>query len=525
MSGLNNISKGQVCPICGHKDWCGNREDYTYGHIWLCHRYDGRRDHVGLVEKQYGGKENGKKFANEYCIVDGVDGRYVLIPNNHSSVSSSNFQKYEEWYNFVQRSLQEFEEKNAAYCAEHGYTYQKRSLFTIDGVEEQTTNYVYVPMQRIKWKMDETVIEPLPNEILDKVLREWLECMVLCDWHRKKLMTEWDVSQKPEVAKVFAPEKIFDSWAIKTMPPDDKVRAEASAYYKIHTGGPTRKELVRRLILICKKHGLESPAGIPGLYFDKEEETWKILSRSGIIFPVYDVHGRIYRFRIGVDTPDVYGSLEGQSGTFHFYRDTWYFDRDDKGVNEKSKVAWRYGSSRNLIKLNHKGLPDGKPNGKYVNFSSYKEKRIEDTHTITNHFFLGCQCGGCVSVYRPKGGNAQIVWFTEGEKKAMVIAAVLNCTVVCLPGVSSYGKVFSTDGGGSIVEVLKQQGMRMAVVAYDADKESNDAVSRAEEKLLNELWRSGIQMLSTTEWHGEFGKGMDDMLLDGAMPDFRRVSF
>ncbi|MCM1233563.1 MAG: DUF3854 domain-containing protein [Ruminococcus flavefaciens] len=522
MASLTRIAKGQVCPICEHKDWCGHRDDNTYGHIWLCHRYDGRVNHLAVVTKRYGGKE-GKEYSDEYRIVDGQDGMYVLLPNNKGC---TNFQKYEDWYNYIQGMLQEFERKNQEYCSEHHLSYRPRSSFVIDGCEKFDSHYEYAAPQHTRWKLDPAIIQPLPHGTLDKIFREWLQCMELCKWHRKKLMLEWDVSNKPAVAKVFCPDTIFDNWMIRTLPPDDDIRASAPGYYKLTTGGPTRRELISRLLQICQSNGLASPAGVPGLYLDTESNMWKIHAGSGIVFPVYDADGCIYRLRIGVDTPRIKGTLNGRDGTYRFYRDTWYFDREGKPAGEKSVIAWRYGSSQNLIRLNRKGLPDGKADGKYINLSSYADKQIEETHTITNQYYLGCLCGGCVSVYRPKGGSPQIVWITEGEKKAMVIAAFFNCTVVCLPGVSSYMRAFEpVEGGVSVVEALINAGAKMAIVAFDADKDTNQAVQKAEEGLLKQLWDAGFRMLNATEWHKEFGKGQDDALLDGAMPDFRPVTF
>ena len=521
---LRRIARGQVCPICGHKDWCGDRDDNTYGHIWLCHRYDGRVDHVGVVKKLYGGKD-AKEVTNTYTIVDGSDGRYVLIPNSGNK-SCSNFYRYEEWYNYIQGNLQEFERKNAEYASEHGYDYKKRSSFEVDGCEERDEGYVFVPVKREKWKMDPEIVEPLNHDTLNQIFREWLPCFILSRWHYRKLMKEWDVSDKPGVAEVFDPRMIFDTWMIKTMPPEDHIRSTAPDFYKMLAEGPTRKQLMDCLVKICAKLGLSSPAGIPGIYYDTKKDEWKMLSRSGIIYPVYDAQGRIYRLRIGVDFPDVEGLLNGKEGIFRFWKDTWFFDRDDKPFGEKSVIAWKYGNSRNLISLSAKGLPPGKSKGKYVNFSSFVEQRIEEAHLITNKYKYGCQCGGSISVYRPKNGKTRVVWITEGEKKAMVMAAVLGCTVICLPGVSSYARIFEpVEEGESVFETLVREGAIMFVVAFDADKEQNSDVKKAEDGLTRELWSHGARMINVTEWHGEFGKGMDDMLLEGAMPDFRQITF
>lgn len=519
MGKYKTIRANERCPICGHAGWCAVKDDPELGTLRWCHRYTGGASSEAIVKKVYG---KDKVYEDHYSLVGGTDGRmYVVYPTKNQDGGAA-FQEYDFWFASVQEKLRKFEEENMTYCKEKGYTYKPKSSFTIDGIEKSDSGFVFVPPTKVEWK-EEGIIEPLDHATLDRVLRKWLKHFVLAPCHKEKLMKEWDVSDKPNLKGVFDPERIFKQWCIKTLPPEDKVRIEASEYYRTHTAGPMRSELIAHLLRICKEEGLESPAGIPGVYYNPKIGQWDILSRSGIILPVVDVNGRMYRFRIGVDTSDVSGEFKGQKGTYRFYKDMWFFEREGKPKEEKGILVWKYGRE-SLIKLNGKGLPPGKPTAKYVNFSSYSEIKDNENHTITNRFQYGCQSGGCLSVYRPEDQPPVAVWFTEGEKKSMVIAEHSKATVVCLPGVNSFAKAFEpVEGGMSTVETLIEEGAVAAVVAFDADKAENARVQASEDALVERLKGSGFKVVSVVDWHEEFGKGIDDTLLAGGRVDPRVV--
>lgn len=511
------LRANQTCPICGSKGWCAIDEATNLGTLRWCQRYKGGYDSEAVVKMVYG---KDKEYEDHYQLKGGADGRmYVIVPTKSENGGGA-FQEYDFWYATIQDKLRRFEDKNKAYCEEKGYAYKPKSSFTIDGIEKTDSNFVYVAPEKIKWT-EVDIIKPLSHDILDMVLRKWLPYFTLSPWHEKKLLKEWDVTDKPYLKGVFSPDEMFGRWHLKTLPPEDKVRREAAEFYKIHTAGPTRAQLIEKLLEICKNVGLETPAGIPGIYFNDKINNWDFLSRSGIIFPVIDVNGKMYRFRIGVDTPDVNGELRGVKGTYRFYKDTWYFEREGKPREEKSIVAWRYGAKEALIQLNSKELPPGKPNAKYVNFSSFSELKDNENHTITNRFKNGCQCGNCLAVYRPTDDPPVGVWFTEGEKKSMVIAAFNKSAVVCLPGVNSYGKAFEPveEGMMSTVESLVSEGALAAVVAFDADKAENPRVQASEDALVERLKTAGFKMVSVVDWQEEYGKGIDDLLLQGGRVD------
>lgn len=467
-----NVNKIHPCPICGKPDMCFSNDRGTDGIFRVCGRI--RQD-----------------------MVNGHDGRlYKRLPSKTHST-------YSVYVDYEQDRIRA-EARRKEWCIANGKKYVPK-----DGIP--VCDSIGVTYEEV-WTYDGSIISPLPHKVLDEVLSAWVkECLTLADCHYRLLMKEWRGNKE-------AAETIFRTWPIRTMPPDDEERRKAASYYHSHTGGPTRKVLTEGLLQICKRAGLPSPAGIPGIYQDKDGK-WQISARSGILYPVYNVDGLLYRLRIGADTPNVQGKLSGQDGEYHFYGGCWWFDRRDKPMKEKSVLAWKYGNLHNLIELNWKGIPPGKPNGKYVNFSSYSEKKDYEKHVITNFYNNGCRSGSCISVYRPPNARKGIFWITEGEKKGMVIATILGVIVVCVPGVNSFRKLFEpVEGRRSIVDTLVAEGAVMAVVAYDADKATNEMVSKAEEELLKDLC-SRLRFVGKAEWNKAFGKGLDDSLMDGVRPN------
>ena len=471
-----NVTKMQPCPICGKPDMC-------FSDI----RTDGMKVRVcGRIARD---------------MVAGYDGKtYKKLP----SKSSSAYSQYVDAMEDLVRS----EERRKKWCMEHGYRFVPK-----EGVDLSAADLA--PVEEV-WERSQEIAEPLPNAVLDAVLRPWMEeDLVLSDAHKRKLLSEWKVNQA-------AADEIFATWPIRTLPAEDSWREAAPSYYAARGEGPTRKMLIQALEKRCSDAGLDSPKGIPGVCQDEKTGAWMFASKSGILFPAYDIRGNLYRIRIGTDYPSVSGELGKVPGTFRFWRDAWFFDRDGKPKEEKGILAWKYGARETRVKLNAKGLPPGKPDGKYVNMSSFREWKDYESHLIINRYKNGCQSGSPISIYRPKGAKPGIFWITEGEKKAMVISVILQVTVICVPGVNQLKVLFEKNGGKSIVEILKDEGYRIAVSAYDADKAENAMVAKAEVALVENLFRyfkTGI-----ASWNKAFGKGLDDSLLMGSRPSVDLVN-
>ena len=347
--------------------------------------------------------------------------------------------------------------------------------------------------------------KPLSNEELDQRYRAFLSMLVLEDYHRENLEKEW-------VTPVSDVMDIIPAYSIKSIPPADKYRFGN----RLELRNPTRKNVVSRLV---KQFG--DLRGIPlfymrsGEYWDAkpEAERWDIAFRNGgILFPCYDTQGRIYRLRVKDDLP----VMEVKKGKHSPYKGKYgaflrTFDKEGK------KMCYFYPEEGERFEVPF-GDAYGKVSGKYKNLSSFAEKQVNGK--IVNAFKFGTRSGSPCSVYQRFTTRTDIVYLTEGEKKAMVCNRVKGATCVSLPGVNSYNLLFNPDvmGGKSIYDYLVEKGAKYFCLCYDADKEQNETVLAAEQAFANALYEhskgTGIKIM-ISQWRSEYEKGLDDILLSG----------
>lgn len=331
----------------------------------------------------------------------------------------------------------------------------------------------------------------LANKKLDAIYRAMLQMLTLEEWHKESLLREWK-------SPVYDVSGLIDTYIIRSLPPKDTGRPKGK--------NPTRKALVGRLFDMFG--GLE---GVPGFYrrsgeyWDNkpEKEKWTIaFPNSGMIFPCYDQDGYMYRIRVRDDLPDLevkenyHKPYKGMYGAFHRYQDYRSGEIICQFIpkeNPQERVICRPEEAY------------GKPRGKYKNFSS-------------TDLDGGCGSGSPISLYTLPGDNNTIALITEGEKKAMVGNGVKHIPCVSLPGVGAYNLLFS----GSMYEFLKNRGVRIWIVCYDADKSSNKNVRACEDSLCAELKRRGEKVF-IGEWSEKFSKGLDDILLEGVELSLRPV--
>ena len=98
----------------------------------------------------------------------------------------------------------------------------------------------------------------------------------------------------------------------------------------------------------------------------------------------------------------------------------------------------------------------------------------------------------------------------------MVLNEILRCPVVALPGVQTYSKLFEEENQSdkSMVQFLIEKGMQYMVIVYDADKRVNETVLASESNAIQMCKENGVSTL-IGEWNPAFGKGADDMLIQG----------
>ena len=115
---------------------------------------------------------------------------------------------------------------------------------------------------------------------------------------------------------------------------------------------------------------------------------------------------------------------------------------------------------------------------------------------------LGTSTGVLVHLAK---ANDRVLWVTEGELKADIIALVKGYDALSVPGVDTWPL--------ALAFILKQ-GYRKVIIAMDMDKylPKHESVLNAQVQLSNELRKEGIEV-AIAEWDLQHGKGVDDLLL------------
>lgn len=297
----------------------------------------------------------------------------------------------------------------------------------------------------------EGLSDPLPDERLDKIYRMFLSLLELNPMHKEYLLREkW-------------PEKLIKMSLARSLPSAKEYRNKASF---VDRKALSRKEIAEELV---KEFG--TLEGVPG-FFVKDGQ-WTCAGKQGLLFPLYNRKGEIFRLRIRVDYPD----------------------RDE----------------------------NGKIKNKYHNFSSFREERKEDG-TLYNYYSRGTQAKSHVGFYNQFTKDTYAVYITEGEKKSLVANYVLGQPVLCVPGVNSFGKLFEPDASGvSMIDHAINLGAKVFIVAYDSDKSVNAKVLECETALVERLKEKKVQ-IGLAYWNIGFGKGLDDILGTGIRPNYSVVT-
>lgn len=462
------------CYICGKKDWCYWLD---YGHTGILHYCHRVHDEEILA--------NGRTYIAK------------------KEVSGCTVYEDTEQY---ERNLEEW---IASKEGENGFKKRKilpkkRTLTLPAKQEEKKRVYEKYPVASSKR--------------LDEVYRYFLSLLVLENWHEKLLRDEWN---SPVFKNLY--EFLIGLWTIKTLPPNDYVRFASKIPYK----NLSRKSIMERMI---RKFG--TLEGVPGFY-QKEDSTWSCYYLAGMVFPCYNTNGQIIRLRIRDDFPVIKKAVyKGNQGEYRYECTEkevgWFFCMESE--EEKILVSGFNritGKAVRDVSLNKNGQPPGEVDGKYKNFTSYKEKDIEEDNLIRviNYYNKGTKSGSPISLYMKKGDDIRTVYITEGEKKAMVINAFTGCPVISLPGVATYNKLFEPQEeiGLSIMDVLKAAGVINVVLMYDADKRSNENVSFNEKQAMAQILVHGF-VLWVGEWLQYFGKGSDDCYITGVKPVLHRIT-
>lgn len=442
-----SVTRNRPCPICGKEDWCGYYpfSDPINGIYVMCNRYQGDNN------------------------VDGRDGRqYVYVGRSHSGMA-----KFEEYGQYL--------EHTRVYKEKRGYKNQieKDNPMVFKTREEDFFTQ--------KPKKENLILPQTPHQ-LHTIYQRMQQLLVLEDIHREYLYDQgWD-------------ETMIETYHIVSFPVEDRLRKMYHSYegYK----NITRAKLAEILI---QEFGSDALFGVPGAYQESDGK-WTFFGYSGILFPMYDMDGYIYRLRIRMDFRDTNASIRYDKKTNrHYVKET---DGTRYFVSMKGKYTEDAKGNKHF--LNKKG--------KYRTLSSFIEDKSKKEQGIHANLLLnGCGSGNELSMYLPPNADTRIWYITEGEPKGAFSAHALNAPVITIPGVNSFSLVLKPE----VIDKMQQYGMMAVAVAFDADKKENVAVLGYEQKLLAGLKEAGVKMLFTVEWDGANGKGLDDNLAGGGKIGFK----
>lgn len=333
----------------------------------------------------------------------------------------------------------------------------------------------------------------------NEVYKAFLSLLKVESKHFNKLRAEWGDETIRRI----------DRWGIRSLPPIDFYRFKSREKYI----SLSRKNIMEQLV---KRVG--PPEYVPGFY--EVNGTWTCTGLSGIVYPLYDLKGRIAYLRIANDYPDVRGEYNGREVTFsHKWTSggehLWTFLND-----EKKEV---FPAS---LKLKPEGIPYGKTANKYLNFNSCSEATYEKDNVVYtyNEKSKGARAGSHPGLFATKGDSYRIVDATEGEKKSIINNEITHHPTICLPGVGCWGMLFDANegvDGKSWFDVLVERGMKQINILYDADKYENERVMNAEQSFVSELLKYPQILVCVGEWSTAWEeKGLDDILLSGIMPRY-----
>lgn len=430
--GMTSVSRKNPCPICGHTDWCGYLPTTNYpGHIVICMR----------------SKDN----AN----VHGYDGKsYVFL-----GTSKTGNNVYEEYEQHLQRKEQ--------WKIENGYTNHNKK-------------------KKIRFSAPTTYTSPsknddvLPNSVAPKapdklhpIYSRLQELLVLEDFHKEYLYSNgWT-------------DEMINHYHVVSFPLEDNLRRRYHSFenYK----NPFREEVAQSLI---SEFGSDCLLGVPGAFM--QGNNWTFYGHSGILFPMYDQDGSLFRLRIRMD-----------------FRDTVYPIRTEW---ESGRYYYKDGENKYYVCMKgiYKKEPDGSETlmpskGKYRTLASC----IESKDNIRKNLLeKGCASKNEASLYMPPNANKQLWYITEGEPKGAFSAFKLGAPFYTIPGVNSYSLLLKPE----TIEHMRKNGMQGIAIAFDADKHQNQAVMKYEKMLIDGFKELGIKNLFTVEWDGTVGKGIDDLL-------------
>ena len=361
--------------------------------------------------------------------------------------------------------------------------YEERTQYELLRKKKTGMNYSHIskPQKRELKPVDQIV--PKNNENCSSIYTYMQNLLILDPAHKAYLHSQgWT-------------DELIEKHHIVSFPEEDSLRVKYHNRYR--TRNITRARLAD---LILQKFGSNSLEGIPGAYLKGEQ--WTFAGPSGLVFPMYDLDGNTFRLRIRKDFSDIDATVI-TSGQDRFY----YAEGKKYFISMKGVYFVTPGGEKEF-------LPQ---KGKYRTLASYyQDSQAATRGLLANIYKKGCAAANQCSFYGLPFAKTSSLWYiTEGEPKGLFASNALSTPVVTLPGVNSYSLILD-DG---VLSQMKELGMKMVVVAFDADKLHNERVLSCEKSLADGLKAAGIPVV-IANWKEENGKGIDDLLASGGAPQY-----
>lgn len=454
---MRRNAKNPICPICGYpgNDYCGRQITSEGEELIVCMR-------IAKCAAE------GLNYFDAYGNCHGKDGNFYLRVGTSRSGNGV----------FMEASAKKASDERKGI-----------SKGNFNAQPFKTPAYVPPTPPTI---VDE--VKPLPNAQLHKIYSIMAKHLKLEDYHREYLHKEgWT-------------DEMLQTYQVVSFPEKDHTRFNFRKNVKLKC--PYRKRLAK-LILEELGNPADGLRGVPGAYQTASGE-WTFCGPSGIIFWQKDISGNIYRARIRMDYRELNTEiLQDASGREYFM---------DKGIQWYLSMKGAY---RILPDGSSEWKKDGNFKGKYRNFSSYAEDENElKNHRIVNIYKNGCQSGNNLSFYyNSQRDDMYICYITEGEKKGAFANYVMRAPFGTLPGVSSWSLLFKGEKGERPIDYLKAMGIKILIIAFDADKTVNADVLAKEQQTIAALKEEDM-FVGIAEWDINLGKGLDDLLAAGYKPKY-----
>lgn len=198
--------------------------------------------------------------------------------------------------------------------------------------------------------------------------------------------------------------------------------------------------------------------GLPGAYIvEYKDRYWTIAGHEGIAFPIPNIYGEVVMCQFRLDNPGTGGKYRVLSSDYKVEQNGKMIDRMPNGCSPSPRIGF-----------------------------------IKPFHLADSY----------------------VCYITEGIKKAYVAANKFGNYFLSVQGVNNFHELFEKNEHGEVnIDAIKQRyGVGMFIIAYDADKETNQAVQRAESSLANAILDKGFNV-GIADWQGQ--KGIDDYIASG----------